>query len=251
MTTTQDASSRSAQLEQFIDDVFSRGTVMGRSGETRDIFPTGLRRAAGERLYETVLQEGATRTIETGFAFGLSGLFICKALLAGGGEGARHVAADPWQEKGYDDAGLVTFEEAGLSSLLEFHRRQSGFLLPELVEEGRTFDLAFVDGGHLFEVVFLDLYYLSRLVEPGGLIIVDDMWMPSVRLAVDFCVENLRIVHENRVNPHHVMRRRIRSVLHLQRRHKPKEQEPVAYLRTPDKPMGRAWDHFQPFDHRY
>lgn len=251
MNTTQKAGDRSAKLEALLDEVYSRGTVLGKSGEPRDTFPTGLRRSDGQRLYETVLREGATRTIETGFALGLSGLFICKALLESGAEGARHVAADPYQKEYYDDAGLVLFEEAGLSSMLELHDRESGFLLPQLVEEGRTFDLGFVDGGHRFETAFLDLYYMYRLVEPGGLIIVDDMWMPAVRLAVDFCVENLGVVHENRAAPRHILQRRIRSVFRQSDTPIRTSQETVAYLRTPEKPVTRPWDHFQSFDYEY
>ena len=45
----------------------------------------------------------------------------------------------------------------------------------------RTNLLAFVDGDHRFEGVFLDLYFMTRLVTPGALVVVDDMWMPAVR----------------------------------------------------------------------
>ena len=55
----------------------------------------------------------------------------------------------------------------------------------------REFDLAFVDGDHRFEGVFLDLYFMTRLVKPGGLVVVDDMWMPSVRTAVAYVEKNL------------------------------------------------------------
>ena len=32
---------------------------------------------------------------------------------------------------------------------------------------------------------------MDRLVKPGGLIVVDDMWMPGVRLAVAYVERNL------------------------------------------------------------
>jgi hypothetical protein len=60
-----------------------------------------------------------------------------------------------------------------------------------MVSEGRAFDLGFVDGDHRFEGVFLDLYYMTRLVRPGGVVVVDDMWMPSVRVAVSYAERNL------------------------------------------------------------
>jgi predicted O-methyltransferase YrrM len=43
--------------------------------------------------------------------------------------------------------------------------------------EGRagTFDLAFVDGGHEYEVATADIRNTCRLVRPGGIIVVDDL----------------------------------------------------------------------------
>jgi predicted O-methyltransferase YrrM len=64
-------------------------------------------------------------------------------------------------------------------------------VLPRLLDEGHTFDLAFVDGNHRFDGVFLDLVYLGRLVRPGGIVFVDDLQLRSVARAVSFCVTNL------------------------------------------------------------
>lgn len=41
--------------------------------------------------------------------------------------------------------------------LVEFHAEESQIVLPRLLAEARRFDLAFVDGNHRFEGVFLDL----------------------------------------------------------------------------------------------
>jgi methyltransferase family protein len=64
--------------------------------------------------------------------------------------------------------------------------------------EGRTFDLAFVDGNHRFEGVFLDLVYCGRLVRPGAVVFADDMQLPAVRRATAFCVSNLGWAAEDR-----------------------------------------------------
>lgn len=59
-------------------------------------------------------------------------------------------------------------------------------------EESTTcFHLAFVDGNHRFDGVFLDLVFLGRLVRAGGIIFVDDYQLPAVARAVSFCVTNL------------------------------------------------------------
>ena len=47
------------------------------------------------------------------------------------------------------------------------------------------------DGNHRFEGVFLDLVYGGRLLEKGGVVFADDVQLPAVRRAVDFCLANL------------------------------------------------------------
>lgn len=54
-----------------------------------------------------------------------------------------------------------------------------------------TADAAFVDGSHRFHEVFVDLYFLRKLVRPGGLIILDDAAWPSVAAALRYFDVNL------------------------------------------------------------
>jgi Methyltransferase domain len=74
---------------------------------------------------------------------------------------------------------------------VEFHAAESQIALPRFVSEGRRFDLAFVDGNHRFDGVFLDLVYLGRLLPPGGIVFVDDYHLASVARAAAFCLTNL------------------------------------------------------------
>ena len=55
----------------------------------------------------------------------------------------------------------------------------------------RVFDLAFVDGNHRFDGVFVDLVYLGRLVRPGGIVFLDNYQLPTVARAVSFFLTNL------------------------------------------------------------
>ena len=78
-----------------------------------------------------------------------------------------------------------------MRDLVEFYAEESQLVFPRLLAEGRRFDLAFLDGNHRFEGVFLDLVYAGRLLEEGGIVFADDAQLPGVRRAVDFCVANL------------------------------------------------------------
>jgi predicted O-methyltransferase YrrM len=145
-----------------------------------------------------VRRENAWQTLEIGLGYGIATLFICDALLSIGSSG-KHVAIDPYQVTGLDHhrtrfagVGLQLLEEAGVRDLVEFHEAESQIVLPKLLAEGRCFDLAFIDGSHRFESVFLDLVYCGRLLKAGGIAFADDVQVEGVRKAINFCVANLR-----------------------------------------------------------
>ncbi len=168
------------------------GVAVARSDGTRhDIFPLAVSAAEGGALRNWVARERASLTVEVGLAYAISSLHICEGLLALADEGARHVAIDPLQETYFSDCGLQFLAEAGVSEMVEHLAEESQIALPRLVEEGRRFDFAFVDGDHRFDGVFVDLFYLGRLVRPGGVIFLDDYQLPAIERATSFFVANL------------------------------------------------------------
>jgi predicted O-methyltransferase YrrM len=175
-----------------IERLVRGGTAVARSdGTLHSIFPVAVYAAEGEALREWVLREGATRTIEIGLGYGISALHICEGLLGNADPVARHVALDPYQATRFADCGLQVLEEAGIAQMVEHHAEESQIALPRFLDEARRFHLAFVDGNHRFDGVFLDLVFLGRLVRAGGIVFVDDYQLPAVARAASFCVTNL------------------------------------------------------------
>ena len=180
------------QVRQVIQRLLGDGTVVARSdGTVHRLVPVAVGAAEGEALRGWVVREGATRTIEIGLGYGISALFICEGLLSRGHVAASHVAVDPHQATRFGDCGLQVLEEAGVIWLVEHHAAESQLALPRFLGEGRRFDLAFVDGNHRFDGIFLDLVYLGRLLDPGGIVMVDDYQLPAVARAASFCLTNL------------------------------------------------------------
>ena len=226
------------ELETFLDRSYRHGTVLNDRGTPVELAPHSIERAQGEALRELAIAEGADRTIEVGLALGMSALFLCQAVLPRGG---RHVAIDPFQAESWNGAGLRTLREAGVEELVEVIEQESQLALPRLVAEGREFDLAFVDGDHRFEGVFLDLYFMTRLVRPGRLVVVDDMWMPAVRTAVAYVERNLGATLEPDALPG-AFRWRRRPLS----RGVPSGTGDTAVLRLPSERPAPRWDEFVP-----
>jgi predicted O-methyltransferase YrrM len=229
---------RGVGLETFIEQAYRSGHVLDGGGAPVELAPHSIQRGSGATLCDLAVAVGATRTIEVGLALGMSALFLCQAVLPRGG---RHVAIDPFQRESWNGAGLRTLREAGVEELVEVIEDESQLALPRLVGEGREFDLAFVDGDHRFEGVFLDLYFMTRLVKRGGLVVVDDMWMPAVRTAVAYVEKNLGATLEPDALPNAFgWRRRALS------RGVPSGTGDTAVLRLRSERPAPRWDEFVP-----
>lgn len=160
------------------------------SGPTRvrsagDFERVSIGKPDGDILRDLVLAEGAQTVIEIGLAYGASALAIAEALVANRAGQAQHLIIDPYQNRFYG-SGWSAIVEAGITGLCLLFEERSQIVLPRLLSDGFLADAAFVDGSHIFHNVFVDLFYLRELVQPGGLVILDDSSYPSVAAAVRY-----------------------------------------------------------------
>jgi predicted O-methyltransferase YrrM len=142
-------------------------------------------------LRDLLISERAETVVEVGLAYASSALAVGEALVTVNPPNPRHIIIDPFQDHAYSNVGWDLLHAAELDSTARLIRAWSSITLPELVTEGLVADAAFVDGSHRFHEVFVDLYFLRKIVRPGGLIVMDDDWTPSVRTAVRYYEQNL------------------------------------------------------------
>jgi predicted O-methyltransferase YrrM len=142
-------------------------------------------------LRDTLIAGNARSVIEIGLAYGSSALAIGEALLATGLAGVSHVIIDPFQASAYDNVGWDVVREAGLADHTTLIAEPSSIALARLTADATSADAAFVDGSHRFHEVFVDLYFLRKIVRPGGLVILDDATWPSVATALRYFDVNL------------------------------------------------------------
>ncbi|MQY40911.1 hypothetical protein SRB17_89440 [Streptomyces sp. RB17] len=144
-----------------------------------------------DQLRDLMVFEGVEKVVEIGLAYASSALAIGEALATVNRPLPQHVIIDPFQEREYSNAGWDLLCSAGLDAIATLILAPSSIALPQLLSEGFVADAAFVDGSHRFHEVFVDLYFLRKIVRPGGLIVVDDDWWSSVHTAVQYYERNL------------------------------------------------------------
>jgi predicted O-methyltransferase YrrM len=160
-------------------------------GPERDFATVTLPERDCDLLRDLLIAEGAQTVVEVGLAYGSSALAIGEALVTVAGPHPRHILIDPFQQRAFSDVGWDLLGSAGLHSIASLMVTPSSIALSQLVTEGVVADAAFVDGSHRFHEVFVDLYFLRKVVRPGGLIVLDDDWARSVRTAVRYYEQNL------------------------------------------------------------
>jgi predicted O-methyltransferase YrrM len=183
-------------MNHVIESIYASGECVSPEGVRYPVFPAGIKRNEGEALYGLVRELNACRTLEVGMAWGLSALFLCQGHKDAGHppiglDGrAAHTAVDPFQVKGFHSMGVHNLEKAGLGKYVRFVEESSHTALPRMVKEGEKFDLIFIDGCHLFDAALVDFFFADQLVEAGGHLVFDDLWMPAVRKVLGFVLSN-------------------------------------------------------------
>jgi predicted O-methyltransferase YrrM len=187
-----------------------------------------------DALRDLLIAEGVETIVEIGLAYGSSALAIGEALVAVGAGRPLHVIIDPLQATEWSNVGWRLLRSAGLDTIARLILQPSSMALPQLIAEGITADAAFVDGSHRFHEVFVDLSFLRRIVRPGGIIVLDDHWWPSVRTAEHYFELNMGW----RVVPGAFDHGTVDQETGCPR---------LQALRLPDPPFEPAFERFQPF----
>ena len=153
-------------------------------------FKSGIKQDYGIFLYNMIIKNKMTKTLEIGFANGSSGLFITAALknLELYGHKTYHVAVDPNQSTQWKNIGALHIKKLGYKNI-EIIEKPDYIALPDLLKERvkntkwleskydsnyEKFDMIFIDGWHTFDYTLLDFFYADLLLKVGGYIVVDD-----------------------------------------------------------------------------
>jgi predicted O-methyltransferase YrrM len=171
-----------------LERLYRENEVVHRNGKRKPLCPPGLTRERGEYLFRLVRERRPTLTLEVGFAYGVSTLFIAEGLRRNGR--GHHLVIDPNQRTRFDGLGLRHLEEARLSPWVTFYEEPAELCLPRLVQEGVRLDLAFDDSDHLFDHVITEFLFLTLLLRNGGVLVFDDVRLPGVGRACDFIAAN-------------------------------------------------------------
>ena len=78
--------------------------------------------------------------------------------------------------------------------MIEFYEDLSFECLPRLFSEGVRVDFAFIDGQHTFDYALVDFFLVDKLLNVGGVVVLDDFGFASVQKVCRYISSNLEYV---------------------------------------------------------
>jgi predicted O-methyltransferase YrrM len=164
-------------MHPILQNVFESKEFINNKGETIKIHSETSEKQC-EFLQNIIRENKFKNSIEIGFAYGLSTLAIVEEVTKNGG---RHVVIDKFENNAWGGNGLDLINQAGYSGQLEFYEEFCYQALPKFLDNGRTFDFAYIDSTKQLDWLLVDFFYLDKLMEVNGIIVFDDVRWPSVR----------------------------------------------------------------------
>lgn len=177
-------------MNAVLEQIYRDRKATDLDGNVVDVSISGVPTFDGEALHALVRAIKPAQSVETGFAYGLSTLFILDAMHENGS--GHHTAIDPFEVSAFKGVGIANVQRAGFAERFTHIQDYSQDVLPRLLREGLRIDFAFIDGHHTFDQAFIDFYYCDKMMNDGGIVVFHDFSMPAVRKAVTFILRNLR-----------------------------------------------------------
>jgi predicted O-methyltransferase YrrM len=172
----------------LIDEIVSSGLTTLPDG-TRVPIHSNVGPESGKVIERAIEATRPRMGLEVGLAFGISTLYILYAMQSHGG--GSLIGMDPAQHDAtWRGGGLHNVQRAGFWDRYSFHEEPSQIVLPRLTAAGTRIQFAFIDGWHTFDHALVDFFFIDRMLDVGGIIVMDDVGYPSIRRLCHFILSN-------------------------------------------------------------
>lgn len=175
---------------QVLRDMYGGGELWGTDPASPHR-PDGITRisiAQGAALHKLVRDSKVSRSLEIGFAYGYSTVWILDALRKR--DDAVHHAIDPFEATLWHGIGLVQASRVKTAAKFRWLPGYSVHALSRLIRSRESFDFIYIDGNHRFDDVLVDFYLSDQVTRVGGYIVFDDAWMDSIAAVCRFVARN-------------------------------------------------------------
>ena len=179
-----------ADTLEILGDMYGAGELYGTdSPQPIKINPKiGINIAEGSVVHKCIRDFSFKRTLEVGFGYGFSTVWILDALREQ--EGASHFAMDPFELSSWHGIGVKQTERLEGITHFTWKEEYSIHCLSEIIRKGEKFDFVYLCGAQRFDNSLLDFFLSDQILRPGGVIALDDIWLDAAKTVLSFITTN-------------------------------------------------------------
>ncbi len=166
----------------ILDEIFLTKKVWNDKNEQVPLY-SNISKSESVLLYNIVKQTKPEKSVEIGFAQGISTLAILQAIHDN--KIGFHHAIDPYQHE-YDYSGLTMVKKAGFSERFNFSEDFPENILPKI----GPVDFAFIDASHLFCLSMMDFIFIDRILKVNGIIGFHDLDIKAIHKLITYIIRN-------------------------------------------------------------
>jgi|SRR5690242_3398888 len=133
-----------------------------------------------QKIYDTIKPE---RSLEIGFAMGISTMFILEKCREYKRNNKCHIVIEPYS---WGPAAMFNITKEGLDKYVDLRNELSDRILPQMYLDNERIQMAYVDTTKVFDTVLQDFYFIDKILDVGGVIIIDDATCGGVGTVVRF-----------------------------------------------------------------
>lgn len=200
-------------MNKILENIFETKKFINSKNQTIDIH-SETRKEQCEYLQNIIRNNNFKKSIEIGFAFGISTLAITEEIVNNGGS---HLVIDKFQHSDWNGDGIDLVNQAGYTEKIEYFEEFCYVVLPLLLEKGRKFDFAYIDSTKQFDWLLVNFFYIDKLLEINGIIVFDDVSFPGIRKLLRYISQfpNYKVYSQNPNNNRMSQLRKLSKFLKL------------------------------------
>ena len=185
-------------MNELLENIFDTKKYTNSKNQIIDIHSETSRNQC-EFIQNIIKTNNFKKSLEIGFAYGISTLAITEEIVRNGGS---HLVIDKFENDYWAGNGIDLINKGGYSDKIEFYEEYCYIVLPSLLNKGRKFDFAYIDSTKQLDWLLVDFFYIDKLLEIYGVIVFDDVSYPSIRKLLMFLSQfpNYKVYSQHPIN---------------------------------------------------
>lgn len=167
---------------KILEEIYALNSIEDSNGERRPLHSHTFK-DQGLFIQEMFDLAKVKQSLEVGLAYGISTLWILEKHRQKQSAPKSHIVIEPFP---WGNTALHNIKKEGLENFIEIKNELSDKVLTQLYLDKKNIQFAYVDTTKVFDVVLQDFYFIDKILDVNGIVIIDDCDTPGINKVVRF-----------------------------------------------------------------